>query len=408
MTTLHVPQLGSRLLYPDLQSRVYLAHAAVSPVSAPVRAAVEAVVDGYAQVGVGAFPPWIHQRLRLKETLARLLGCTAADLALMQSTTAGVLAVALSLPWQVGDVVVLTRGEFPANVTPWQQAAVRFGLQIHWLPQPDPLDLQPWLRALDAALEARPRLLAISAVQFQTGLAMPLAQICALCHAAGTQVCADAVQAFGAIPLDVGAVPVDYLMSGAHKWLGGMEGAGFLYVAPHRAVELHQTMAGWLSHEDGIGFLMRGPGHLRHDRPLRTTVDFLEVGNLSTMSFAAMGAAVDLLEVLGIANIHAHVQPILDELERGVHALGFASVRAQSPDLRSCTLAVLPPADLDVVALAKALSAAGIAVSIPDGYLRLAPHWSNSLQEVPAVLAAMESAVAGIRSGSSSTLPRGS
>ena len=406
--TLPAPELGSRALFPDLVPRAYLAHAGVSPVSAPVRGAVNAVVDGYAQTGVGAFPPWIHQRVRLKETLARLLHCAPTDLALVQSTTAGILAVTLALPWRPGDVIVLTQGEFPANVTPWQQAAVRFGLQIVWLPQPQPHDVQPWLDALDRALDGRPRLVALSAVQFQTGLQMPLAEITRRCHAAGTEICVDAVQAFGAVPIDVAAVPVDYLTSGAHKWAGGMEGAGFLYVSPHRARTLHQTFAGWLSHVDGLGFLMHGPGLLRHDRPLRATVDFLEVGNLSTMSFAALGAAVDVLETLGIDQIFAHVQRIHDVLEPALVDRGYASARARDPALRSCTLSLLPPADVDIVALSKALSSLGVAVSIPDGYLRLAPHWANHVAEVPFVLDAIDNALAGIRSGNSSTLPRGS
>ena len=41
----------------------------------------------------------------------------------------------------------------------------------------------------------------------------------------------------------------------------GLEGAGFPYVHPSRVSELRPTTAGWLSHEDGLGFLVGGPGH---------------------------------------------------------------------------------------------------------------------------------------------------
>ncbi len=398
MTTPLLPQLGHRTLFPDLQPRVYLAHAAVSPVSTPVRAAVNAVLDDYARLGSGAFPPWIEQRQRLKAAIARLIGAEADDLALLQSTTAGLMALALCLDWQPGERVVLTQGEFPANVTPWQQAAKQFGLEISWLPQPRADAIAVWLDALEHALAGgRVRVVAVSAVQFQTGLRMPLAAIAGLCQAANAELVVDAVQALGAVPLDVQAQGIDYLACGAHKWCNGIEGAGFLYVAPQRIARLQPRMAGWLSHEDGLGFLFRGAGLLLHDRPIRRRADFLEIGNLSTASFAAMGAAVEVLESLGIAEIFAHVQPIVAALETALGARGFTSVRARDPQLQSCTLAVLPPADIALLTLFKQLTAAGVATSVPDGYLRLAPHWPNALPEVPFVLAAVDAALAAQR-----------
>ncbi len=394
MKTTPLPQLGQRTLFPDLQSRVYLAHAAVSPVSTPVRAAVNAVLDDYARLGVGAFPPWIAQRLRLKEVIARLIHAEADDLALVQSTTAGLMALALCLDWKPGDRVVLTRGEFPANVTPWQQAAKQFGLEIVWLPQPQPEAIDVWLDALRIALRAgRVRVVAVSAVQFQTGLQMPLATIGALCQAHDAEFVVDAVQAFGAVPLNVREMGIDYVACGAHKWCNSLEGAGFLYVAPHRIAALQPRMAGWLSHEDGLLFLFRGAGLLLHDRPIRQRADFLEIGNLSTASFAAMGAAVDLLEALGIQAIFNHVQPILDALEAGLLARGFTSMRATDPALRSCTLSILPPQGVDVLSLYKLLTADGIATSVPDGYLRLAPHWPNTVDEAAVVLDAVDAAL---------------
>lgn len=402
-------QLGNRSLFPELQARVYLAHAAVSPISTPVQQAIEQVIHSYAQQGFGAFPQWIQQRLTLKSTLSRLLHCQPEDLALVQSTTSGLLAIALCVPWQAGDAIVLTEGEFPANVTPWQQVAARFGLEIQWLPQPLPEEMPMWLEGLRETLaQTRARVVTVSAVQFQTGLAMPLQEIGEICHEFGAELCVDAVQAVGAVPLDLHKLPIDYLAAGAHKWMNAVEGAGFVYISPRVVHNLRPTWAGWLSHEDGLGFLLRGAGHLRHDRPIRQSADFLEIGNVSSLSFAAMGAAADTLESLGIPEIFAHVQPILDALENGLTARGFVSLRARDPHLRSCTLAMRTPADVDVLDLQHQLADLGVATSAPDGLLRLAPHWPNHLTEVPMVLAAMDKALVGMRSGKSNTLPRGS
>ncbi len=116
-------------------------------------------------------------------------------------------------------------------------------------------DVELGLASLERELDRGARLVAVSAVQFQTGLRMPLREITRRCHARSTQVFVDAVQACGSVPLDAGAAGIDYLACGSHKWLMGLEGAGFLYVHPSRVTELRPTTAGWLSHEDGLGFL---------------------------------------------------------------------------------------------------------------------------------------------------------
>jgi selenocysteine lyase/cysteine desulfurase len=381
-------QLGDRSLFPDLSARVYLNHAGVSPPSLPVRAAVRAVLDDYARDGAGAFLRWRDQREDLRASLARLIGAAPADIALVPSTSRGVLDVALCFPWRAGDRVVVFAGEFPTNVTPWQAAARTFGLEVVMLATKDfAPSPEPGLDRLRRELRAGVRLVAVSAVQFQSGLRMPLAEMARLCHAHGAELCVDAIQAVGAVPLDARALGVDYLVAGSHKWLMGIDGAGFLYVAPERVAALRPTVAGWLSHEDGTRFLTDGAGHLRYDRAIRARADFLEIGALPTAGCAALGASVALLEGLGTEAIFAHVNAILDALEPGLLGLGFTSLRAPDVAQRSCILGVLPPPGCDLRALGARLAAGGIACATPDGVLRFAPHWPNDVGQVREVLA---------------------
>jgi selenocysteine lyase/cysteine desulfurase len=212
----------------------------------------------------------------------------------------------------------------------------------------------------------------------------------ALCHAAGAEIFVDAVQCCGAVPLDAGAAGIDYLAAGSHKWLMGPEGAGFLYVSPDRVEALRPNVAGWLSHEDALGFLLRGPGLLRYDRPIKKRADRFEGGNQSTASMAGLEAALDLLLDLGIGEIFAHVQKILDPLEAGLQERGFRSLRAADPRQRSCTLSVVPPEGASAVDLQRRLGARGVSCSVPDGVLRFTPHWPNDPGQVGEVLAAVD------------------
>lgn len=389
----HSPRLGDRRLFPDLSPRVYLNHAGISPPSIPVREAVLGLLNDYASHGAAAYPRWAEQRRRLKGLMAQLLGARPEDIAFAPNTSMGLTNIALCFPWNKGDRALCFQGEFPANITPWQRAAEAFELRVDLLPiAPFHRSSEEGLASVERELQKGARLLAVSAVQFQTGLRMPIAELAALCHRYGAEIMVDAVQAVGIVPLDVTALDVDYLAAGAHKWMMGLEGAGLLYVRRDRAPALRPLLAGWLSHEEPFRFLFEGSGHLRYDRPIRRSVDFFEGGNVNGMGFAALEASLGLIAALGVDAIFQHVNGYLDRLEEGLVERGFTSLRLSETKRRSGILSVLPPkaSGLDTVAWQAALVEAGIACALPDGHLRFAPHWPNDPAEVGVVLSAVD------------------
>ena len=391
--------LGDRSLFPELTADAYLSYAAIAPVSARVARAVSDVVASYAKRGQVAFVEWAAQRERLRGKLASFLNADASELGLVTGTTCGIADIALCMPWKAGDGVVLFEGEFPANITPWQRASELFGLRLHWLSKPDPRgDEAELLAGLASALKTGVRLVAVSAVEFQTGLRLPLAKMAALCHAHGAELCVDAIQACGVLPIDVKALDVDYLVGGAHKWLMGMEGAGFVYAKAERARLLEPRTAGWLSHEDGVRFLWQGPGELRYDRPIKSGIQFVEGSSSSVVGFAAMEAGLDPLIELGPTRIFPHVTAYLDELEKGLVGRGVVSHRARERERQSGILTITPPDGLRALDVVTALRKRGVFATQPEGLVRFAPHFPNAIDEVPRVLAAFDESIAEVRS----------
>ncbi len=396
--TQHKAHFGDRSLFPNLAAKAYVNHAGISAPSIAVTQAAAGVYADYEKRGVGAFLTWLLQRGRLKEKLAKLIGSKAGDIAFTQNTTRGVIEIALCFPWKKGDRIVLLAGEFPANVTPWQRAAELFGLEISFLSTADYLHdptlalatLHEFVSGARDSNRTPARLLAVSAVEFQTGFRMPIREMAAICNEVGTELFVDAVQACGIVPIDVAAEGIDYLACGSHKWLMGVEGCGFLYAKPEKAAALRPNTAGWLSHEDGLGFLFHGEGHLRYDRPIKKTIDFIEGGNTNTAGFAALEASVDLLLQLGIKNIFAHANSYNDELEKGLLARGFSSLRSTDPTYRSGSLCVKAPLGISTLDIHHDLQEAGISCAVPDGNLRFSPHWPNSPAEVPLILSQVE------------------
>jgi selenocysteine lyase/cysteine desulfurase len=392
--------LGDRSLFPDLRSLAYLNHAALSPLSRPVRQAAERALAGLALDGSGSFPERLVERQQLREDLARLLGADSREIALVPSTLYGLAALATSLPWRRGARVIVFDGEFPTNVSVWQQACMRHGLQLTMLPVVDFARRDaPDLSALERELRRGDvQLCAASAVQFQSGLRMPIAQMAALCHAHGAQLAVDAVQALGSAPFDVRALGVDYAAAGSHKWLMGADGTGVLYIKAEHLAQLSPTVVGAFSYVDSELMFMQA-NQLRYDRTPRSEARVLEGGMMSSVSVSMLGAALPILLGLGVERIYAHVNAYLDLLEAGLIERGFSSLRLADEARRSCILGVQLPAatSLSAARFASELTARGVVCSAPDAVLRFAPHFYAGLAEVSHVLAAVDEVT--LRSG---------
>lgn len=393
MTTVDA-RLGSRALFPGLTTSVYANHAGMSPLSLPVATAIHGAVDSIARLGAAAGWELLGAREAVRPRIAALVGAQPHEVGFVPNTTTGLRAAAFGLPWRTGDRVVCFTGEFPANVTPWQRAAAAHGGEIVMLDTGDyAADESCALARLERTLAAgRVRAVAVSAVQFQTGLRMPIAAMSERCRAHGAWLVVDAIQACGVVPIDVVELGIDVLACGGHKWLGGSMGLGFVVIREHVAAELRPALAGWTSHVDAADFLLRGPGHLRYDRAIRARADQVEDGAFGLALLPGLGAAIEILHTLGVDAIFEHVQRWIDALEPALVDRGFTSLRSERTAARSGILALHPPVRVDVIALHAALEKSGIACATPDGMLRFAPHWANHEAEVAQVIGALDRA----------------
>ncbi len=392
------PTLGSRELFPDLEPLVYCNHAALSPPSWPVRRAMQNALVEFGRRGAGAYGAYISQRNRLRGKLAHLIGASADEIAFIPNTSYGVTAIAYSIPWRTKDRVVLFEGEFPANVTPWLQAAKHFDLSPVMLSVRDFLESdERGLTRLEETLKEGARIVAVSAVQFQSGLRMPLEAMAKVCHAHGAELFVDAIQALGIVPLDLRTTTIDYLASGGHKWLMGPEGTGLLYVRKERGPALVPNLASWLSQEEGLRFLLEGPNLMRYGAPFKHGAPMFETGCLNAIGFVGLEAALDLLISLGPQNILKHAMHWADGVEPGLVERGFTSLRAPEEHRRSGILSVLPPANMSVIDVQRALATRGVICATPDGALRLSPHWENNIDEVEQVLLSVDDALSELR-----------
>ncbi|MDZ4158267.1 MAG: cysteine desulfurase-like protein, partial [Anaerolineaceae bacterium] len=135
------------------------------------------------------------------------------------TTLTYILSRALVRTFQPGDTLVVTQLDHDANISPWLQAAEDRGCRVRWVdfnPTDGTLDLDD----LQAALNEKPRLLAVGYASNALGTINPLSEIIQRAHAAGALVYVDAVQYAAHGTMDVQSLDCDFLACSAYKFFG--------------------------------------------------------------------------------------------------------------------------------------------------------------------------------------------
>jgi len=131
-------------------------------------------------------------------------------------------------------------------------------------------------------------------------------------------------------------------------------------------------------------------------RALAETIRTAGYGDVSQIVSPAIGGIIPGYETarhLGVPAIFAHVSGYLDELEAGLLARGLTCMRPPEPARRSGILSFEPPPRLAAAELVATLGEQRIFATMPDGLVRLAPHFPNSKDEIPRVLGALDVAL---------------
>lgn len=364
---------------------LYAAWSAIGLPSPAVRARLDEAITRQQRDGLGAMPWLVEESGAAADAFGRLIGAEPGTVARTGSTSEGLLAVAHMTPWSPGDRVVVFDDEFPANRTPWLQTAARHDLEVVECSVEAFRDPEAGLAAVKAVLDARVRLVAVSAVQFQTGLRMPIDELADLAHAVGARIVVDAIQAAGIVPLDVGAASIDWLAVGGHKWLGAPVGTGFLYGRPDAWAQARPAMASWLSHPDALRFLAEADARPAEDRFVAGPA-LIEGGMRNHPGLAASRPALEELLARDLAADLAALQPTHDALEQGLTALAFTSLRGRDPRTRSGILSLRPPEGTRTADLVAHLGSRGVVVTGPEAMLRLAPRRALSEDDIGRIL----------------------
>lgn len=254
--------------------------------------------------------------------LARFLNAgDEAEIIFTSGTTEAINLVAYG--WAMprmgpGDEIVLSVMEHHANIVPWHFLRERQGVALRWVEIGADGSLDPQ-RVLDA-IGPRTRLVAITHMSNVLGTVVDLKAIAEGARARGVPVLADGSQAAVHMPVDVQALGVDFYAVTGHK-LYGPSGSGGIYIRAARQAEMRPFLGG--------GDMIR--------EVTRDTVTWndpphkFEAGTPGIVSQIGLGAALDYLTGLGMANIAAHERDLTAYAMARLKGLNWLKVHGAAP-----------------------------------------------------------------------------
>ena len=288
---------------------------------------VDAVTRGYgetyATVHRGVYQRSADMTLAYEAARNRVAGFIGGKLdecIFVRGATEGINLVAHS--WaatqlKAGDRIMLSMLEHHSNIVPWQMAAEKVGAAIDVLPLT--ADQRIDLDAMAAMLTPQHKLVALAHVSNVLGAVLDAKRASDLAHDVGAKILLDGCQAVPRIAVDVAGIGCDFYVFSGHK-LYGPTGIGVLWGRAD-LLDAMPPYQGGGSMIDKVTFekttYAPPPGRF-------------EAGTPHIVGALGLHAAIDYVEGIGLAAIHAHETALVHETRDALSKLN--SVRLFGPE----------------------------------------------------------------------------
>jgi selenocysteine lyase/cysteine desulfurase len=363
-----------RHLFPVFERVTYLNSCSQGALAIPVRDALNDYLDGMYEKG-SLWDEWVMKQEELRQLVAQAFKTAPSNVAITSNASAGINSVLSSFDFSGPKKrIVTTDLEFP-TMGQILHAQERRGAEVVHVSAEQDGTLS--LEKLEAALDERVALLAVTHVCYRTGAMSDIKEISQLGHKHGISVMVDAYQSAGSIPIDFDDVGADFLIGGFLKYMLGLPGIGFLLAKEDSSRVPTQT--GWFAARDVFAMEID-----KYDPAIDARR--FEGGTPPIPSVFAAAAGLRLLLDVGLEKswnqtVHVH-QMLRQELVR----LGVSLV---TPEDSSSHAGMIAFKSVDERKLVSVLEQDRIVVSSRDGNLRISPHFYNTEGDVKMLMKAL-------------------
>ncbi len=272
------------------------------------------------------------------------------EIVFVRGTTEAINLVAQSFArpaLRAGDEVILTQMEHHSNIVPWQLVCEQTGAVLRVVPVNDDGELV--IEELEKLISPRTRLLTLVHLSNALGTINPVRRIIAAAHAANVPVLLDGAQAAPHLGVDVQDLDCDFYAFSGHK-LYGPSGIGVLYAK--------ETLLDAMPPYHGGGEMIR---YVSFDKTEYNELPYkFEAGTPNIAGAVGLGAAIDYLTGVGIAEIAAYENDLLHYATKaagGIPGLRLIGTARDKASILSFELKGVHPHDIGTI-----LDRQGIAV----------------------------------------------
>jgi len=361
--------------FPLDDKMIYLNHAAVAPWPLRTANAVRQFAEENIVYGASRYPDWVSKETELRGQLMKLINAPSIDdIALLKNTSEALSVVASGLKWQAGDNVVSTDEEFPSNRIPWQ-AQAKHGVELREI---NLNDSDPEA-ALISACDHRTRIMAVSSVQYASGLRLDLGRLGKFCRKEHILFCVDAIQSLGAYEVDAQAIMADFMMADAHKWMLGPEGIALFYCREEIRGQLELYQYGW--------HMVENPGNYDAKiwQPAASAKRF-ECGSPNMLGVHAFSASLALLENMGMENIDRITMKNTSYLIDSISNISSALIKTPMSPTRHAGIVSFSINQGDNPVIHQELVRQGVICAFRGGCIRFSPHFYTSRDKIDEAL----------------------
>jgi cysteine desulfurase/selenocysteine lyase len=258
-----------------------------------------------------------------RDKLAVFLGASHRDeIVLTSGTTMATNLVAYSclLPrLKPGDAVLVTAMEHHADIVPWQLVCKLTGAHLKVAPinEAGELIVGKFIEALTPEV----KFAGVVHVSNVLGTINPVKELARECRKRGVPLLVDGSQAAPHLPLDVKSIGCDFYCVTGHK-MCGPTGTGALW-ARRETLEAMPPFFGGGEMIRTVSF----DGTTFADSPHK-----FEAGTPNVAGFAGLGAAIDYLTGIGMANIAVRERALLDYATPRLQAVPGLRIFGKAPD----------------------------------------------------------------------------
>lgn len=335
---------------PGVQHTTHFNHAGSSLPSTATLEAMRAhlwleATMGPMEAGVAAR----EQTGRARTLAARLLGAQPSEIAVTtgNSSAWGGAFAALGA-WRPGERILVGRHEWGGNLATMYLTAQRAGASIETIPSDESGAVDP--QALEAMLDERVRLIALTWMPANGGLINPAAAIGQIARRHGIAYFIDGAQSVGQLPIDVTQIGCDVLTSVGRKALRGPRGTGLLYVRQDFLPRLTPAFVDTHS----------APLDADGEAVLRDDATRLEPSELAPALRCGLANALQEALDIGLENIRARIDAVAQTLRAELARIDGVSVLDQGRERSG--LVAFNVAGYEAGAVQRALAAQGVSI----------------------------------------------